>query len=99
MLQLKQAVEQRPGYLDAWSRLGTVLKEQGDADGAIAALRKSVELGDDDAATFNNLGLLLKRKGDADGSKAAFARAVELRQAAEQAKEKSLNAGAAKVRN
>ena len=68
-----------------------MLKGQGDADGAIDALRHSVALDDKDAGAFNTLGLLLKHKGDAAGAKEAFDRAAALREAENDAKRKRLS--------
>jgi Flp pilus assembly protein TadD len=73
-----------------------VLKAQGDVDGAIEALRRSVELDPTDAGAFNTLGLLLKRKGDLEGSKQAFAKAAELRQSENEQKRKHLEQGIAR---
>lgn len=84
---------QRPEYNEAWYILGTTLKQQGDADGAIEALRRSVALDDLNAAAWNNLGLLLRRKGDTAGSAEAFAKAAEIRKAEEREKEKKLKQG------
>jgi Flp pilus assembly protein TadD len=74
------------------------LKQQGDVDGAIEALRHSVSLDDQDAGAFNTLGLLLKRKGDESGAKEAFARAAALRQAEAEEKQKKLRQGAAEIK-
>ncbi len=73
-----------------------VLKDRSDTDGAIQALKRSVELDATDAGAFNTLGLLLKRKGDAEGSKEAFAKAAALRQSEADAKRKHLEQGTAK---
>jgi len=86
-------VAQRPEYNDAWYILGTTLKQQGDADGAIEALRRSVVLDGLNAAAWNNLGLLLRRKGDTAGAAEAFAKAAEIRKAEEREKEKKLKQG------
>jgi Flp pilus assembly protein TadD len=60
-------------------------------------LRHSVVLDDQDAGAFNTLGLLLKRKGDEAGAEKAFARAAVLRAEQDQAKQKKLRQGAAKI--
>lgn len=91
--QLRAAVNQRPEYVEAWYRLGSILKDQGDFDGAIDALRRSVTLDNTDAGAFNNLGLLLRRKGDPEGAKQAFSKAAEIRKAEEEQKEKKLRQG------
>jgi Flp pilus assembly protein TadD len=71
--------------------LGTTLQQQGDAKGAIEALRKSVALDALNAGAWNNLGLLLRRDGDTAGSAEAFAKAAEIRKAEEREKEKRLS--------
>jgi Flp pilus assembly protein TadD len=73
--------------------LGSILKDQGEVDGAIEALQHAVALDATDAGAFNNLGLLLKRKGDVEGAKKAFEKAAEIRKSDEDRKEKSLRAG------
>jgi len=90
VVQLRAAVLQRPDYNDAWYILGTTLKQQGDIDGAIDALKRSVALDGLNAAAWNNLGLLLKRKGDSDGATHAFAKAAEIRKSEDTAKQKKL---------
>ena len=93
---MRAAVAQRPGYNDAWYILGTTLKQQGDVDGAIEALRHSVALDDLNAAAWNNLGLLLRRKGDKAAAEEAFAKAAAIRKAEEEEKEKKLQQGVKK---
>jgi Tfp pilus assembly protein PilF len=67
-------VAQRPEYIDACYILGTTLKQQGDVDGAIDALRRSVTLDKQNAAAWNNLGLMLRRKGDTAGAQGCLPR-------------------------
>jgi Flp pilus assembly protein TadD len=95
--QLRLAVDQRPDYTDGWYQLGTILQQQGDVDGAIAALTKTVALDGTDDGAYNSLGLLLRKRGDLEGSKAAFAKAAEVRAAKLQAKEQSIREGAARI--
>lgn len=92
--QLRAAVEQGPEYVQAWYTLGNTLKQHGDADGAIDALRHSVKLDDQNAAAWNNLALL-RRKGDIAGSDEAFAKAADLRKQEEDKKEKHLQKASA----
>ena len=70
-----------------------MLKDLGQVDGAIDALRRSVALDDKNAGAYNNLGLLLRRKGDAGGAKEAFTKAAEIRQAEADEKAKKLGQG------
>ncbi len=70
---------------DAWqahSRLGKVLLERGDNDGAFEHIEASVRLRPDLAETHNNYGAMLEKKGDVDGAirelKAAVERAPDI---------------------
>jgi Flp pilus assembly protein TadD len=73
--------------------LGNNLKDQGDVDGAIEALQRSVALDNTNAGAYNSLGLLLRRKGKTDEAKQAFDKAAELRRLQQEKKEKSLRQG------
>jgi len=95
--QFRLAVQQKAGYVDAWFQLGMILKQQGDVTGAIDALRHSVALDPRDAGAYNTLGLLLRREGDAQGAKEAFDQAAAIRASEEEAKEKSLRQGTARL--
>ena len=88
---------QKPSDAASWFELGALLKDAGDADGAIDALRHAAALDDTDAGAFNTLGLLLKRKGDLEGSKQAFAKAAALRDAEAKKKAKALAEGSTRV--
>jgi Flp pilus assembly protein TadD len=59
--------------------LGTVLRQQGDLDGALAAFRTAVEQRPDSPEAQLSLGQLLARRGDAAGSGAALAESERLR--------------------
>jgi hypothetical protein len=64
------------------------LKQQGDLDGALGALRESIRLNADDPGPHNTIGQILRAKGDLEGSKKAFAEGARIksRKEAEQAK-------------
>lgn len=80
--------------MDAWYQLGTILKQQGDVDGAIEALRRSVALDEQDAGAFNTLGLLLRKKGDIAGAQQAFDKAAAIRASENARKQKALGQAA-----
>jgi Flp pilus assembly protein TadD len=86
-------VRLRPQYVEAWNMLGNNLKDQGDVDGAIEALKQSVALDATNAGAYNSLGLLLRKKGNTEEAKQAFAKAAELRRGEQEKKQKSLQQG------
>ena len=53
--------------------LGTALKQKGDLEPAVTALREAIRLNPNDPGPYNTLGQALRQKGDAAGSQAAFA--------------------------
>jgi Flp pilus assembly protein TadD len=85
---MKQAVKLRPDYAAAHYMLGTALKQKGDLDPAIEALRESIRLDPNDPGPHNTLGQILRIKGDLEGSKRSFAEgaAIKSRKEAEQSK-------------
>jgi len=68
----------RPDSIAVLNNLGTALSENGDADGAIAALKEVILLNPKFAIAHSNLGNTLEKKGDADGAIAAFREAIRL---------------------
>jgi serine/threonine-protein kinase len=88
-----------PDYQDglaaSYSNLGLSLSDTGDQDGAIAAYRKAIELGEALAAarpgvpdnrerlasSYRNLGVSLSGTGDKNGAVAAYLKAIELGEA------------------
>ena len=60
--------------------LGTVLRQLGDADGAINEFRETIRLQPASAEAQLSLGQMLQRRGDRDGAAAAFAEAGRLNQ-------------------
>ena len=79
----KAAVALRPDYGEAYFMLGTALKQKGDLDGAIPALREAIRLEPANPGPYNTLGQALRLKGDAGGSKAAFAQGAKVKREAE----------------
>ncbi len=75
---LESLISDLPGYTDAYDVLGRVLLEQGDAAGAIAALRRASELTPNSVHRLNKLGLMAFYFGDADEALTSLGRAVRL---------------------
>ena len=74
---LRRAVELRPDYAPAWARLGNVLRQQGNADGAIDAFSHSASLVKD-PAVLCNLGEALSFAGRLDESIKTLEAAIAL---------------------
>jgi tetratricopeptide (TPR) repeat protein len=64
----RATIDRNPGCWMAENNLGSELLEEGDTDGAIAHLEKSVRLRFDLPEPHNNLAYALFRKGDADAA-------------------------------
>ena len=79
--------------------LGTILRQQGHTDQALAEFRKSIELQPESAEAYLSLGQLLQRRGDAAASSAALKEAERLNRvkADEQAAAFALNRGVEKL--
>jgi len=90
---MRTAVQQRPEYAQAWYMLGVALKQKGDLDEAMDALRKSIAIDGATSGPYNTLALLLRQKGDSAGAKSAFAKAAEIKRAAEQKQANMLRLG------
>jgi Flp pilus assembly protein TadD len=77
---MRAAVKLRPEYGEAHYMLGTALKQKGDLDAAIVALREAIRLDPENPGPYNTLGQVLRIKGDLEGSKAAFADGARMKQ-------------------
>ena len=66
-----------PGLHPAQVRLGALLLEMGDADGAAAAYRRAVAIDADSVEARNGLGLALMEKGEAEEAVATFRALVD----------------------
>jgi tetratricopeptide (TPR) repeat protein len=79
--------------------LGTVLKQQGREDDALAQLRETVHLQPRSAEAHLSIGQILRQRGDAAGAAAAFAEADRLRKlkADDQAATFAVSAGMKKL--
>lgn len=64
----RTTIDRNPGCWMAETNLGSELSEEGDIDGAIAHLEKSLRLKSDAPETHNSLTNALFRKGDADAA-------------------------------
>jgi tetratricopeptide (TPR) repeat protein/tRNA A-37 threonylcarbamoyl transferase component Bud32 len=74
----RAALATRLGTVAVYNNLGTVLKDKGDLDGAIAQFKQALALDPKCAPGHNNLGTVLKDKGDLDGAIAQFKQALAL---------------------
>jgi cytochrome c-type biogenesis protein CcmH/NrfG len=70
--------------------LGTALKQNGDLDGALKALREAARLLPDDPGPFNMIGQILRIQGDLDGSRQAYAEGARIKQKKEAEQAESL---------
>ena len=64
--KLARSLELLPDDSDGWFSLGRVRSDRGDADGAIAAYKRSAQINADDHELCFNLAVLLGDQGDAD---------------------------------
>lgn len=67
-----------PGFAEGWRLQGVVLRELGDTDGAIAALRQAVARNPRHFAAYAELSELQKAKGDNAGASASAQQALAL---------------------
>jgi Flp pilus assembly protein TadD len=77
---MRAALAILPEYAEAHLMLGTALKQNGDLEGAEAALRQAVRLAPDDPGPWNTLAQVLRARGDEAGSRAAFAAGAKAKQ-------------------
>lgn len=71
----REALELDPGHVDALHGLAMACAEQGDLDGAIAAVTRATELAPDDPLGFTSLSMFLQRAGKIPEAEAAAAQA------------------------
>ena len=75
----QDAVSKAPGSSRAWANLGLYRYQDGDEDGALAALEKAVELGDGrDAKALENLGVVYLDQGRLQAAADLIQQAYEL---------------------
>ena len=78
MPALRAAIEAKPDYAEAHYALGTVLQQQGNLDGAIAAFQRALKYAPNAPEIHNTLGTALSRKGDKDAARVEFQEAARL---------------------
>ncbi|HEY0229680.1 MAG TPA: tetratricopeptide repeat protein [Dokdonella sp.] len=78
LILLRAAHSRWPAHAGILNTLGGALRDAGDGEGAIAALRKSCELDPDAAASWYNLGVALVSHGRNEEAAAVFARALDI---------------------
>ena len=76
--QLERATTLRPDHGDAWAMLGNVYKQNDQADQAIAALRRAIELMPNQPSPHITLASILVRQGDTAGAAAERKIAADL---------------------
>ena len=76
--QLRAALQHKPDFTDARIVLASVLEAQGDADGAMQALRRAIEDEPANAGAWYNHALLLQRLDHLAEAEAAMRRTLEL---------------------
>jgi tetratricopeptide (TPR) repeat protein len=74
----RATIARTPDHAEAHYLLGTVLRQQGDSDGAIAEFRETIRIQPASAEAHLSLGQALRRKGERDASAAALAEAERL---------------------
>ncbi|MGH8172539.1 MAG: sulfotransferase [Rhodanobacteraceae bacterium] len=72
---VRHALKQRPADPLLLNTLGTILRETGDVEGAVAAFRRACELNPNLASAWFNLGMALQSRAETAQAQAAFARA------------------------
>ena len=78
---LDEAIKLAPNDVELYNNLGIELYHNDNFDDAIAAFRRAIELGSNDATNatlYNNLGAALLEKKNFDDAIAAYRRAIEL---------------------
>ncbi len=75
---MRAAIAARPQYAQAHYMLGTILRQQGDQDGALAEFRRTIEYEPQSPEAFLSIGQILQRRNDQAGAAAAFAEADKL---------------------
>ena len=75
---MRAAIEAKPDYAEAHYALGTVLQQQGNLDGAIAAFQRALKYAPNAAEIHNTLGSALSRKGNKEAARLEFQEAARL---------------------
>ena len=90
----------RPDYAEAHYMLGTVLRQLGDADGALREFRETIRINPNSPEAYTSIGQLLTAAHDSKGAAEAFASAARLNKAKadSQAAVFAVNAGRERLR-
>jgi tetratricopeptide (TPR) repeat protein len=76
--QLRQAIQIRPDYAEAYYTLGTVLKQMNNLPEAAEALRQAIRLDPDFAGAHTTLAAILRQLGDSAGAAAESKAGAEI---------------------
>jgi tetratricopeptide (TPR) repeat protein len=74
----QKAVDKFPSFRRAWKKLGEAQARSNNADGAIKAFTRMIELGGGDAYSYGLLGFVYSQKQDYQAAEAAFRNAMLL---------------------
>jgi len=74
----RKVVSRNPGLVDAWSNMGSVLREMGRREEALRACERALELDPDSTASLCNLGCLKAEARDFEAGLACFRRVLAL---------------------
>src|SRR5262249_30745791 len=74
----REALVRKADYADAHYMLGTVLKQQGDADGALREFKETIRINPASPEAYNSMAQLLRATHDDQGAADALAQAPRL---------------------
>lgn len=75
----RRAIEAKPDYIQAYYKLGNLLHQSGDGNGAIEAYKKALALKPDFPEVLNNLGVVFKQQGALREAAKYYHRALSIR--------------------
>ncbi|MBU2539408.1 MAG: tetratricopeptide repeat protein [Proteobacteria bacterium] len=78
MLQLELEVQKNPGNIEAWTTLGHLYFDSDQAEKAINAYSKSLNLAPNNADVLTDLGVMYRRAGNFQQAIASFDKAVQV---------------------
>ncbi|NUR55966.1 MAG: tetratricopeptide repeat protein [Acidobacteria bacterium] len=96
----REALSRRPGYADAHYMLGTIYRQRGDLEAALAEFRETTRLNPSSAEAFRSIGQALAALKDPDAAAAALSDAERLTKAKANAQAAvfAINAGREQLR-
>ncbi len=77
LLQLELEVQKNPKNIEAWTNLGHLYFDSDQAEKAIAAYNKSLDLAPNNADVLTDLGVMYRRAGNPQQAVASFDRAIQ----------------------